>query len=868
MSDINDRNTYYLGNQKLKRANVPVNYTKPQIKEFMRCSTDVIYFIKKYIKIVNVDRGIIPFDLWEFQEKMVQTFATNRFSICKLPRQSGKALDIETQILTTLGFKQLKNLNIGDYVYGPDGLPTKITFITETMFNHDVYNVYFDNGDIIKADAEHLWTVKSTNWDNKQKDLTTEELIRYTNHTSKPYIDFTQPLNFEHKNLLLDPYTLGMWLGDGATNGNRIYCHKDDFIHYKNTINVKNFVEQTNDNVVRFTFEGGQTILKQIGVFGNKHIPNDYLFSSFEQRLELLRGLMDSDGSVSESGSYEFYQKNEDFIDQFRILLSSMGIKSRKSSKKINDCFYWTVRYQTNLCVFKLQRKIDKHKCLNHPKNKRLYITKIEKVESVPVRCLQVDNESHLFLCGETLIPTHNTTVVAAVILWYVLFHETFSVALLAHKLSQSREILGRIQLAYENLPKWMQQGVLEWNKGNVLLENGSKIMAAATSSSAVRGGSFNFIYLDEFAFVPAHFQAEFFASVYPTISSGVTTKVVITSTPKGLNMFYKMWKEAVDGKNSFVPVEIHWSDIPGRDEKWKEETIRNTSERQFREEYETEFVGSASTLINPGKLLQLPIVLPMKYTDDYAVYEDPSLEENKKNLYVLVADTARGVGGDYSAFVVFNCSAIPYKVAARYKNNEISPLIFPNIVHQFAKMYNEAYVCIEINDNGQQVADILYRDLEYENMVMSQVKGAKGQMLSSGFSSRPNLGVRTTKQLKRIGCTNLKTLIESDKIIVEDAEIIDELYRFVETNESYAAEEGTHDDLVMCCVIFAWMTMQPYFKDWSDTNIRERLQFDNSKMLDDDLLPFAINDGYNDYNDIQTLSGKAFNNWLFSQND
>jgi hypothetical protein len=546
------KTSYYMGNQKLKRANVPVTYTKQQVKEYVRCSTDIVYFVRKYVKIVNVDQGIVPFNLWPFQENMINTFTNNRFSICKLPRQVGK------------------------------------------------------------------------------------------------------------------------------------------------------------------------------------------------------------------------------------------------------------------------------------------------------------------------------TTVTAATILWYILFHENYSVALLAHKLAQAREILGRIQLAYENLPKWMQQGVVEWNKTNVELENGSKILAAATSSSAIRGGSFNLIYLDEFAFVPPHFQGDFFASVYPTISSGNTTKVIITSTPKGLNMFYKMWTEAVESKNSFVPFEVHWSDVPGRDEKWKEETIRNTSERQFREEFETEFIGSSSTLINAAKLLQLPVIAPMKYTDDYAVYEDPTTEENKKNLYVLVADTSRGVGRDYSAFVVYNVTQLPYKVAARYKNNEISPLLFPNIIHQFAKSYNDAYTCIEVNDNGQQVADILYRELEYENVVMTQMRGRQGQVISGGFASKPTPGVRTTAQVKRIGCTNFKTLVESDKLILGDAEILDELYRFVETGESYAAEEGAHDDLAMCCVIFAWMTMQPYFKEWTDTNVREKIQQDNLKLLDEEFLPFEISIGEDIYGNegVRELSGRSFDRWLLSEND
>ena len=369
---------------------------------------------------------------------------------------------------------------------------------------------------------------------------------------------------------------------------------------------------------------------------------------------------------------------------------------------------------------------------------------------------------------------------------------------------------------------------------------------------------------MDEFAFVPAQIQGDFFASVYPTISSGNTTKVIITSTPKGLNIFYKLWIEAEQGKNTFIPFSVHWSDVPGRDQKWKEETIKNTSEQQFREEFDCEFIGSTNTLINPNKLLQLASVRPIRSDEHFAIYEDPSLPENKNKLYVIIVDTSRGVGSDYSAFAVFNVSSIPYRVVGRYKNNEISPLLFPNIIHQFAKVFNDAYVCVEVNDNGQQVADILYRELEYENMIFSQFKGRAGQSMSSGFGMKPAVGVRTTKLLKRVGCTNLKSLVESEKLIIEDNEIINELFQFVEVGESYQAEEGAHDDLVMCCVIFGWLVQQPYFKDWTDTNVRERLVKENLQLIDEDLLPMLSNEEeFINNNEIIEISDRAFQRFL-----
>lgn len=875
---------FYMGNQKLKRSNVPVNFTKQQVKEYIKCSSDIVYFVKKYVKIVNVDQGIVPFNLWPFQEEMINTFANNRFSICKLPRQVGKALDINTDIPTSRGWKKLKDIQVGDTLYDMYGNPTNVLFKSEIHYK-PTYRVTFSDGSSVNACEDHIWYGYDYNGTNKYRkelrEFTTKQIadtgvFLYNSEVEYRYaIPNAEPVRYSEKQLLVDPYLLGLWLGDGSSQAGRITILEDDFNSIKHliTCNYKIYrYDSKNDKILTVAFDGLTSKLKELNVLNNKHIPSEYLTGSIKQRRELLKGLLDTDGTVSNySVSFTQAVYRDVLVSQVKELISSLGYKVSEYHYKDTKHPSITIRFVSHdEKSFNLVRKSDKQKIASSTKVLKRQIVNIELIPTIPTQCIQVDSETKTFLCTRDYIVTHNTTVTAATILWYILFHENYSVALLAHKLAQAREILGRIQLAYENLPKWMQQGVVEWNKTSVELENGSKILAAATSSSAIRGGSFNLIYLDEFAFVPPHFQGDFFASVYPTISSGNTTKVIITSTPKGLNMFYKMWSEAVDGKNSFVPFEVHWSDVPGRDEKWKEETIRNTSERQFREEFETEFIGSSSTLINPGKLLQLPIIAPMKYTDDYAVYEDPSLEENKNNLYVLVADTSRGVGRDYSAFVVYNVTQLPYKVAARYKNNEISPLLFPNIIHQFAKMYNDAYTCIEVNDNGQQVADILYRELEYENVVMTQMRGRQGQMISGGFASKPTPGVRTTAQVKRIGCTNFKTLVEADKLILGDAEILDELYRFVETGDSYAAEEGAHDDLAMCCVIFAWMTMQPYFKEWTDTNVREKIQQDNLKLLDEEFLPFEISTGEDvySYEGIREMSGRSFNRWLLSEND
>ena len=434
------------------------------------------------------------------------------------------------------------------------------------------------------------------------------------------------------------------------------------------------------------------------------------------------------------------------------------------------------------------------------------------------------------------------STTIISYLLHYVIFNDNVNVAILANKSTTARDLLGRLQLAYENLPKWLQQGILNWNKGSLELENGSKIMAAATSSSAVRGGSYNIIFLDEFAFIPANIAEQFFSSVYPTISSGKTSKVMIVSTPHGMNMFYKLWNDALHKRNDYKPIEVHWSEVPGRDEKWKEETIRNTSEAQFATEFECEFVGSVDTLINPSRIRMLSHINPLVSNAHLDVYEKPV----KGRTYVVTVDVARGTVKDYSAFVVLDATKIPYRIVAKFKDNEMKPLLFPHTIDKVAREYNNAYICVETNDVGHQVADALHFELEYPNILMCMMKGRAGQILGGGFSKRgTQLGVRMTKQVKRIGCANLKTLVESEKLIIQDFNIIEELSTFVRRGQSWEAEEGSNDDLVMCLVIFCWLSNQRYFKELTNQDVRAQMYAEQANALEQDMAPFGfLNDG------------------------
>jgi hypothetical protein len=437
---------------------------------------------------------------------------------------------------------------------------------------------------------------------------------------------------------------------------------------------------------------------------------------------------------------------------------------------------------------------------------------------------------------------TGKSTTVVAYLLHYLIFNDSVNIGILANKAATARELLGRLATAYENLPKWMQQGIIAWNKGNIELENGSKILAASTSASAVRGMSFNILFLDEFAFVPNHIADSFFASVYPTITSGKNTKVIIVSTPHGMNHFYRMWHDAEKGRNEYIPTDVHWSEVPGRDEKWKAQTIANTSEQQFKIEFECEFLGSVDTLIAPSKLKNFVYENPIKRNAGLDVYEE-SLENHD---YVITVDVARGVSEDYSAFVVVDITSFPHKIVAKYRNNEIKPMLFPNIIYEVAKNYNGAYILCEVNDIGDQVASLLHYDLEYQNVLMCSMRGRAGQIVGQGFSGKKTqLGVKMSKTVKKVGSLNLKTMIESDKLLFKDYEIISELTTFISKHNSFEAEEGCNDDLAMCLVIYAWLVAQDYFKELTDQDIRKRLYEEQKNQIEQDMSPFGfIDDG------------------------
>jgi hypothetical protein len=677
---------HYLGNPLLKRANVSVELSQDQLLELVKCSDDPNYFAKNYIKIVTLDQGLVNFEPYPFQEKMLDNFHNNRFNICKLPRQP---LALDTPIPTTKGWATMESIGVGDYVYNPEGIPVKIIKKSQTFYNTQCYKISFSSGESIIADEEHLWEINKT--ENKVLKIKTLEI-------------------------------------------------------YRKFIGNKFFIRAAK-------------------------IPDNYVVN-----------------------------KN------------------------------------------------------NNPENKKHFITNIQKVESVPVACITVNSDAHLFVCGKNFIATGNSgksTTTVAYLVHNMLFNEHTSIAILANKAQTAKDILSRFQTAYENLPKWMQQGVKSCNKTSMELENGSKVIAASTSASAVRGGTYSLLMLDEYAFVPEQIANNFMRSVYPTITSGQNSKVIIISTPSGLNHYYKLWIGAKEKSNEYQPFEIHWSDVPGRDEKWKQQQIANIGQKAFDQEFNTEFLGSSETLISGSTLSNLVNFPPLKSINSLDVYEEPKNE----HLYFTIVDTARGVEKDYHAFTVIDASELPYKLVAKYRNNEIKPEMYSYIVKDVSTKYNISFILCEVNDIGYQVARDLVED-GYPNMLMCSTKARSGQFIGQNLSGKYELGVKMQKNIKKVGALKLKTLIEESKLISNDFDVFSELTTFIQKGTTFEAEVGKNDDLVVCLLLFSWLTTNQYFKDLTDIDLRKKLLQEKQEKEEIDVLPFGCSTSAEDDNIIDEKKG------------
>lgn len=505
--------------------------------------------------------------------------------------------------------------------------------------------------------------------------------------------------------------------------------------------------------------------------------------------------------------------------------LKSIGYKHDFTEEQIRDylkCKDDPIYFIENFCkIITLDRGLQPFK---------LYECQKKKVEII------VNERKVILMEGRQ---QGKTVTAAACILHYTIFNADKTVAIMANKTASAREVLARYQTMYENLPIWMQQGVKTWNKGDVELENNCRVFTAATTTSGIRGKSVNWLYIDEAAIIPNNVADEFFASVYPTISAGETTKILLTSTPLGYNHFWKFWNEAEKGTNGFVSHFIPYTEIPGRDEKWAEQQLKLLGELKFTQEVLCDFLGSSNTLINGRTIATLSSKDPLYDNPEgnsVDIYEDPQ----EGHYYCITVDTARGIGGDYSAFVVFDITEMPYRVVAKYRNNKIAPMLYPNVIAKVGEDYNNAFVLVETNDIGGQVVEILHEEIEYDN-IFSTVTEKSRQYVSPGFGKSTRLGVNTSKQVKRQGCFNFKSLMEEHKLLVFDADIISEISTFVEKGNTYQADEGYNDDCVMCMVLFGWLSTMPFFKELVDVNTREGLYKQEMQSITQNLTPFVM---------------------------
>lgn len=466
------------------------------------------------------------------------------------------------------------------------------------------------------------------------------------------------------------------------------------------------------------------------------------------------------------------------------------------------------------------------------------------------------ENNRNLIICASR--QSGKTSITTVILLHTALFNPNKLIAILANKGATAREILKRIKTAYEYLPDFLKPGVREWNKGSVEFENGSIIMAEASSSDNIRGKSVFLLYIDELAFVEN--WDEFSASVLPTLSSGQTTKIVFSSTPNGLNHFYYYVENARKGTNNFALVEVPWWKVPGRDEEWKTRTLGelNNDIVKFEQEYALEFIGSSGTLISGAALKLLKASIPVHYDNNAKQYEKPE----KDKQYCMVVDVSRGKGLDYSAFHVIDITTIPYKQVFTFRSNLITPSDYASYIYNIGKTYNDAHILVEINDIGQQVVDILH-DSGYENIIYTKNNGRSGKMASYGFGTSSEMGVRTTITVKSIGCSALKLLIEQNKLLLNDQNTIHELNTFSRKGKSWEAEPGNNDDLVMGLVLFAWLTLQLIFKEITDTDILVALKEKTEEQIQEDLLPFGfIISGDEELDDDRSFSSFKLNRW------
>ena len=802
-------------NPYVKKANEEHDYTPEQLRELKKCSEDVIYFVKTYCKIQHPVKGEIPFELYPYQEHMLRTFAGERLTVVLSARQTGKALALTERIPTPTGWTTMGDIVVGDEVLGSDGRPTTVTATSEIFTNRDCYEVVLSTGETIVADGEHLWEVVDE-YTRKVKVLTTNQMLatKVTNgkNQARYTIKTTQALTLPAAELTIDPYVMGVWLGDGETKAPSICNHTDDIFiieqvqqHYPcSNITTESASPQTK----RYYFSNLQTHLKQVGVFGNKHIPIQYLRSSYDQRRALLQGIMDTDGYVNPtSGGCELTLTHEVLANDCYHLIASLGLKPSITRRVINGdtphtrWTIWFTPYRSEIEVFRLPRKLTKTKNAPHvtrqQSTKKRSIQQIRSVDSVPTRCIVVDNADHTFLVGPGCIPTHNSQTSSAFLLWYATFHFDKTILIAANKNDNAMEMIHRIRFMYERLPRWLKAGVNEdgWNKHSIGFDNGSRIHSTATSENAGRGMSISLLFLDEFAFVRDTIQDEFWTSMAPTLSTGGSC--IICSTPNGdYNLYAQTWRGANipstdnpnHGINGFVPIQVRWDEPPGRDAKFKRQETAKIGELRWRQEYECEFLSNDPLLVDTVVLAQLTEqtqgIKPVATAGELMFYKHPK----PGVTYLVGMDPATGSGNDYSTIQVIEFPAM--EQIAEWRSNTASSVYAYQQLRKMLKILektqSQIYFSVENNGVGEAIVALFEAD---------EVPPETAEFMSESGQKRQ--GMTTTGKSKIKACISLKEMVERRALTLRSPALVAELKCFIRKAGSYAAKPGATDDLI-----------------------------------------------------------------------
>lgn len=818
----------YLNNPNLPAVDSEFEYTPDMLADLKKCAVNILHFAENFFYIVSLDEGKQTIDLHLCQKRVLRKMRDNRFFILLASRQIGKALALDTKIPTPIGWTTMGNLKTGDKVYGSDGKPCNVVHTHNILYDRDCYKVTFDNDQTIVADAEHLWYTE-TKQERKSKGSVKNTLQIFNtlnagvepNHRIPSCVEGVQGV---YKELPIDPYVLGVWLGDGSGDGATITIGKRDITEMidilknqqtqfnKLTLHEYNADVYTlrisvNENIKTKSLS---TLLDNCNLKNNKHIPFEYLLSSRDQRLQLLQGLVDSDGYISKNGLCQFYNTNIELVKQTKQLVESLGYKvtykeyvPKLYNVECSPAAFITFKPIEYVCRLSFKRNRIQVKPFEVQSKYRAqwhYIKNVEKVESVPVRCITVDSPDSLYLVGDHYIPTHNTTLMTIYALWVACFQKDQSILIVANKEGTAIEIFRRIRLAYEELPNWLKPGVVEYAKTSMALANGCRIGISTTTGTAARGQSINVLILDELAFIESHLVDEFWKSVYPIVSSSKKSKIFIASTANGTgNLFHNLYSGAETGRNGWASDKILWNEIPGRDEKWKIETIATIgSQDAFNQEFNCEFLDSGESSINDSLYEKLSVYIrqPIYSMEEnmYHIWEEPS----DSKIYVVGVDVSEGIDKDASVIQIMDITDLTcIKQVACYSNNGISPVNFTSKLNEILTQWGKPLVCIERNNCGAQVVDGLRTQFEYDNIVSW---GA-----STAGREKSMLGIISHTNTKYAGITNMRYWVNQLEVVqIRDLSLLKEFKSFVRhANGTWSAKKGAgyHDDKVMSLV-------------------------------------------------------------------